>query len=78
MTLAEKIRSMSDEEIARMLWRYSVNCISSFLMHGGEEIKNFVELKRWVREEYDPHDRWLRGTRQEGGEDAGADMDSDC
>lgn len=83
MTLAEKIRNMSDDEIARMLWWYSINCITSFLKYGGEHMKNFAEVNKWVRGEYDPNDIWLAGPEknspdEKGEGDAGTDMDSNC
>lgn len=60
-----------------------MNCITSFLEYGGEHMKNFAEVNKWVREEYDPNDIWLAGQEknwpdEEGGEDAGTDMDGGC
>ena len=59
MSLGDKIRSMTNKELASFIWWYDVNTITSFLQHGGKEIKNYSEIKEWLEEDYNPDDPWF-------------------
>lgn len=48
MTNAEKIKSMTDEQLNRFLWIWGINSIASFLEHGGVQLMNAKEQAEWL------------------------------
>ena len=51
MTNAEKIRQMSDRQLARFLWIWKINSVSAFLANGGYGSMNAVDIGSWVDED---------------------------
>lgn len=48
MTNAEKIRQFDDEQLARFLWIWTINSITSFLAQGGMNSMNAKEMSEWL------------------------------
>lgn len=48
MTNAEKIRSFSDTQLSNFLWIWGINTVTSFLEHGGQELMNAHDLRKWI------------------------------
>ena len=51
MTNAEKIRQMSDRQLARFLWIWKINSVSAFLANGGYGSMNAADIGSWVDED---------------------------
>ena len=51
MTNAEKIRSMTDEQLNRFLWIWGINTLASFLEHGGTQIMSAKEQAEWLADD---------------------------
>lgn len=51
MRNADRIRSMTDEQMGNFLWTWEINALSSFLEHGGTRLMNAAELERWLDSE---------------------------
>lgn len=51
MTNADYIRDMDNDRLARFLWSWKLNSITSFMMHGGEELMNAADLRKWLDSE---------------------------
>lgn len=51
MTNAEKIQTMSIEELNRFLWWWKVNSITNFLEFGGQKLMDAQQQKKWLLEE---------------------------
>lgn len=50
MTNAEKIQTMSIEELNRFLWWWKVESISCFLGYGGMNLLDAQQQKKWLLE----------------------------
>jgi len=48
MTNAEKIKSMTDEQLNCFLWIWSINSITSFFEHGGQELMDAKQQRDWL------------------------------
>lgn len=48
MTNADKIRKMSDEQLARFLWIWKINSVATFLTQGGMNSMNAKDMSEWV------------------------------
>ena len=48
MTNADKIRQMSDKQLARFLWIWKINSIAAFLANGGYGSMNARDIGDWV------------------------------
>lgn len=65
MTLGDKIRRMTNEQLASFLWRYSLNVIASYSLYGEEHVKRFSEtyylseIKDWLEENFNTADPWF-------------------
>lgn len=42
------IRSLDDDRMARFLYTWSINCVTSFLQHGGLYLMNAKEMREWL------------------------------
>ena len=51
MTNAEKIQTMSVEELNSFLWWWKINSIASFFEKGGTRLMNAMQQKEWLLEE---------------------------
>ena len=51
MSNADKIRSMTDEQLQRFLWTWKVNSIESFLESGGQKIMDAKETEIWIKDD---------------------------
>ena len=49
-TNAQKIRSMSDEELCNWLFQRDCTNIAAFLEHGGMGVMNAVQLLEWLQQ----------------------------
>lgn len=54
MTRAEKIRTMTDKELAIFIFKYSVEQTVGFLQNGGAGCMNLPEVRDWLGGEHDP------------------------
>ena len=50
MTNAQKIRSMSDEELCNWLFQRDCTNIAAFLEYGGMGVMNVVQLLDWLQQ----------------------------
>ena len=50
MTNAQKIRSMSDEELCNWLFQRDCTNIAAFLEHGGMGVMDAVQLLDWLQQ----------------------------
>ena len=48
MTNADKIRQMSDEQLARFLWIWKINSVTTFLTQGGMNSMDAKDMREWV------------------------------
>lgn len=48
MTNAEKIRQFDDKQLARFLWIWKINSISTFLANGGMGSMNGKDMYEWL------------------------------
>lgn len=48
MTNADKIRQMSDEQLARFLWIWKINSVTTFLTQGGVNNMDAKDMREWV------------------------------
>ena len=53
VTNADRIRSMSDEELCNWLFRRDCTNIASFLEYGGMGVMNAVQLLEWIKQPYE-------------------------
>ena len=51
MKNGDYIRAMDDDRMARFLFNWSINTVTSFLEHGGMKIMNALELRKWMESE---------------------------
>ena len=51
MKNADYIRSLDDEKLARFLWTWGINSLTSFLQYGGEKLMNARELQYWLEKD---------------------------
>lgn len=66
VTKAEKIRSMTDDELREFLFRYAVSSIAGFIEHGGAGFMDASEIGEWLAEGFDPQsDTILTGLEDE-------------
>lgn len=52
-TNADRIRSMSDEELCNWMFRRDCTNIASFLEYGGMGVMNAVQLLEWLKQTYE-------------------------
>lgn len=50
MTNADRIRSMSDEELCKWLFQRDCKNIAAFLQHGGAGVMNVAQLLDWLQQ----------------------------
>lgn len=50
MTNADKIRTMSDEELSTFLFKRDCKNIAGFLQFGGAGVMNALQLLDWLRQ----------------------------
>ena len=50
ITNADRIRSMSDEELCNWLFQRDCTNIAAFLEHGGMGVMNAVQLLDWIQQ----------------------------
>ena len=50
ITNADRIRSMSDEELCNWLFQRDCTNIAAFLEHGGMGVMNAVQLLEWLQQ----------------------------
>lgn len=48
MKNAEKIRQFNDKQLARFLWTWKINSISTFLANGGMGSMNLKDMDEWL------------------------------
>ena len=48
MTNADKIRQMNDEQLARFLWIWKINSVTTFLTQGGMNSMDAKDMREWV------------------------------
>lgn len=53
MTNAEKIRAMTDTQLARFLWVWKINSITGFLAKGGMGGMNGKDISEWLDQTID-------------------------
>lgn len=53
MTRAERIRSMTDEELTGFLFKYGINQLAEFIIEGGAGCMNIPRLRDYLAGEYD-------------------------
>ena len=53
MTNADKIRTMTDEELNLFLWTFKTNQLTLFSMHGFEKTMTVPEQLAWLQREDD-------------------------
>ena len=51
MTNADKIRTMTDEELNWFLWTFKTNQLALFSMHGSTEAMTVPEQMEWLQRE---------------------------
>lgn len=61
MTKAEKIQSMTVDELAIAMFKYSIDQTVGFIRKGGAGCMSLIEVREWLNEEYGPDDRILNG-----------------
>lgn len=61
MKNADKIRNMTDEQIARFLWTWKINSVSLFLSQGGQGSLNARDIRAWI-----VSDKWICPENQVG------------
>lgn len=61
MTRAEKIQSMTTEELALTMFKHSIDQTVGFIRKGGAGCMNFIETREWLDGEYQPDDKILNG-----------------
>lgn len=68
ITNAERIRAMSDEELANFIFKWQVNLITEFLQYGFMNTLDAKDLREWVKEPGEPHPIFERSTDKESKE----------
>lgn len=48
MSNADKIRNMTDDQLARFLWTWKINSVSLFLTQGGQDSMTAKEMQEWI------------------------------
>ena len=48
MTNSEKIRQFDDEQLARFLWIWKINSVTTFLTQGGMNSMNAKDMREWL------------------------------
>ena len=48
MNNGDFIRSLDNDRMARFLFNWSINCVTSFLEHGGQKMMNGLEARKWL------------------------------
>ena len=48
MTNSEKIRQFDDEQLARFLWIWKINSVTTFLIQGGMNSMNAKDMREWL------------------------------
>jgi len=48
MTNAEKIRQFDDEQLARFLWIWKINSVTTFLTQGGMNSMDAKDMRAWL------------------------------
>ena len=61
MTRADKLRSLTTDELAVALFKYSVTQTVGFMQNGGAGCMNVLEIKAWLNGENEPDDEILSG-----------------
>lgn len=72
MNNGDRIRSMSNEELARFIFHWQVNLISEVFKNGFVNTLDFLEMKEWLESKSKPHDifeKW-EGDSDDGKEKA--------
>ena len=66
MTRADKIRSMTDEELRNFIFNYSIMSVCGFMEKGGAGVNDLQELGEYLSGEYDEeNDKLLNGAPKE-------------
>lgn len=55
MSNADRIRAMSDKELADFIFKWQVNFISEFLTNGFVNAMNAQDMRAWMKEPGNPH-----------------------
>lgn len=48
MSNADKIRNMTDDQLARFLWTWKINSVTLFLAQGGQDSMTAKEMQEWL------------------------------
>lgn len=48
--LADRIRRMSDDELAAFLFVHQVKSLSGFMTNGGAGCRDMIDMKKWMKE----------------------------
>ncbi len=48
MSNADKIRNMTDDQLARFLWTWKINSTTLFLAQGGQDSMTAKEMREWI------------------------------
>ncbi|MBP5331186.1 MAG: hypothetical protein J6Y89_04985 [Lachnospiraceae bacterium] len=51
MKNADYIRSLDDTKLARFLWTWGENNLTSFMKYGGEKLMNADKLRDWLNKD---------------------------
>ena len=61
MTRADKLRSLTTDELAVALFKLSVTQTVGFMQDGGAGCMNVIQFKAWLNGENEPDDEILSG-----------------